>query len=282
MKIFIKGLGTTNRKIMIAVYLWLINSAFSALIVAPLYFMFKGDFSRSLMGEKLLKGSDLLWLGDLLYKHRNNWPSLLGSLIVTSFLFLLLYIFLNGGILGSITSQEKKVCFSSFFSDCGKYFWRFLRVFLISIVSYAIIFLLLGKAISSLLKIWTKSASTEWPLILSSNLKFLLFILLFSLVRMFFDYVRIRLVVEKSRKAIRATLLTFSFLKKRFWKAWSLYLTIALISIFFLVIFLAVSSHFPGVMNLFLFSILWQQVYVFSRMWTKVLFFSTEFHLFIS
>jgi uncharacterized membrane protein HdeD (DUF308 family) len=132
--------------------------------------------------------------------------------------------------------------------------------------------------ISALFNLWKKSASTEWPLILASILEFLILVLLFSIVRMFFDYVRVRLVVEKSKKAIRATLLNISFIGKRFFRAWFLYLLVGLITAVFGVIYLALYQPLPKIGILLIVGFIWQQMYVLSRMWTKILFYSTEYH----
>jgi hypothetical protein len=195
---------------------------------------------------------------------------------------MLLYIFLYGGIIGRIAAQDERISLTSFLSDSSKYFFPFLRIFLFSLVAYIVVFGGIHSIISALLNLWKKSASTEWPLILASILECLILVLLFSIVRMFFDYVRVRLVVEKSKKAIRATLLNISFIGKRFLKAWFLYLLVGLITAVFGVIYLAVYQFLPNIGVLLIVGFIWQQTYVLSRMWTKILFYSTEYHFFNS
>ena len=275
-----RGFKTTNEKWKLVVYLWLINFIFSILMITPIYFLLQKDFSRSLMGDRIAQGFDLLWFGDIVYKYKDFYPAFLGWILIPSIFFLLLFIFLNGGILGRVAAQEGKVNLEKFLADCGKYFFRFFRVFLISLVAYFVLFSLILRAVSALFKIWTKNASTEWVLIFSSNLKFLVMILLFSIVRMFFDYVRVRLVAEGSKKKIRATVLTFHFIGKRFLKVWSLYLLVALITIILGIVCLAIWQYLPQIGILIVILFILQQVYIISRMWTRVLFFSTEYHFF--
>ncbi|MDH5745007.1 MAG: hypothetical protein OEZ52_15815, partial [Candidatus Aminicenantes bacterium] len=110
----------------------------------------------------------------------------------------------------------------------------------------------------------------------------LIAVLLFSLVRMFFDYVKIRLVVEDSNKAVRATLINFSYIGKRFLRAWSLYLLIGFLVVILFIICILVHRILPEAGVFFLLVLLWQQLYIFSRMWTKMLFFSTEYHFVIN
>lgn len=281
-KIFAKGIQTTNRRFPVVVYLWIINFVFSLMIVTPLYYLLNRDFSSSLMGDQLGKGIDFLWLGDIFYKYRDFYPALGGWILAPALFYLLLYIFLNGGIIGRIADVKGKVNLQSFFADCGKYFFRFFRVFLMSILGYALVLGLLFRVISWLLNFWKKSASTEWPVIISSNLKFLIAILLFSIVRMFFDYIRIRLVVEDSKKTIQALIGNIFFLRKRFLSAWGLYLLVGLIVVGLGVAYIAVYQSFSKIGVLFVIGFIWQQIYVFSKMWTKTLFFSTEYKFYKS
>jgi len=281
LNIFERGFQTTNKRLRMVVYLWLINFIYSVLIVTPVYFLIKKDLPRSLMTDQVVKGTDLLWLGDVIYKYQDIFPALVGWFLIPGIFFMLLYIFLYGGIIGRIVAQDEKMKMSGFLADCSKYFFTFLRVFLISLVAYLVVFGGIYGIISVLFNLWKKSASTEWPLILSSILEFLILVLLFSLVRMFFDYVRVRLVVEKSKKTIRATLLNLAFIGKRFFRAWSLYLLVGLITAVLGAVYLAVYQLLPNMGVLLIVGFIWQQIYIFSRMWTKILFYSTEYHFFI-
>jgi hypothetical protein len=106
----------------------------------------------------------------------------------------------------------------------------------------------------------------------------LVFLLLFSIVKMFFDYVKVALVADDSRQAVRTTLRNFGFLGRRFFRAWALFLIVGLLFVFSTLVYLAVAKILPktglGPMLLFL----WQQAYVLVRLWTGVLFFATEYH----
>jgi hypothetical protein len=282
-KVFGKGFRISAGKGKVLVYLWLINILFSLILVAPFYFLLNKDFSHSLAGEDLIHGLGFLSLGDIIFKYQDVSSLFLGWMLVPAGLFLLLQVFLNGGIIGRIAAAEEKVNICNFFGDCGKYFWRFLRVFLISIIGYALVFGTLGRILSVLYKAWIKNASTEWTVLVASVTRLLVLLLLFSVTKMFFDYIKIRLVAEASKKAVRATLLNFSFLRGRFLKAWGLFLLVGLVFIAVSTVYLAVARILPlenSIPTVILF--LWQQAYIFGRVWTSVLFFSTEYTFFKS
>ena len=79
---FEKGFQTTNKRLRMVVYLWLINFVYSVLIVTPVYFLIKKDLSRSLMTDQVVKGTDLLWLGDVIYKYQDIFPALVGWFLI--------------------------------------------------------------------------------------------------------------------------------------------------------------------------------------------------------
>jgi len=276
-KLFGQGFGTAARKGRMLALLWFVYFLFSLLVVAPFYFLLESQFSRSLLGEKLFAGVDLLWLGDLVYNFQDIPPLLGGCMIGISILFLLLLVFLNGGIIRRITAAEERFTLGNFFGDCGRYFGRLFRVFLISLVGYLLIFGILGRFISIPFRIWSKGASTQWTTLASSSLRLIVLLLLFSIVKMFFDYVKVTLVVEDSRKTVRATLRNFGFLGRRFFKAWALFLLVGLLFVVSTIVYLAVAKALPktGVGPPLLF--LWQQAYILVRLWIGILFFATEY-----
>ena len=280
LKTFKEGFQATNKRVRMVVYLWIINFIFSVIVITPIYFLINKDLSRSLMCDHILERMDVLWFGDVIYKYKDFYPALVGWLLIPGIFFLLLYVFLSGGIIGRIAAQDEKIDLASFFGDCGKYFFRFFRVFLISLFGYIVAFGVIVEIISDLFNLWTKNASTEWPLVLSSLFKLLIQVLLFSTVKMFFDYVRVRLVVEESKKAIRATILNMAFIGRRFFKAWFLYLLVGLIAVFFGLVFLLIYQPLPKFGFMLVVAFIWQQVYMLSKMWAKVLFYSTEYHFF--
>ncbi len=276
-KLFGQGIGTAARKGRILVFLWTIYFLFSLLIIAPFYFLLENQFSRSLLGEKLFGGVEMLWLGDLVYKFQDIPPLLNGCMIGSAVLFLLLLVFLNGGIIGRLAAVEERVTMGNFFGDCGRYFGRLFRVFLLSLVGYIAVFGILSRFISIPFRIWSKGASSQWTTLISSSLRLLVLLLLFSVVKMFFDYVKVTLVAEDSRKTVRATLRNFRFLGRRFFKAWALFLLVGVLFVISTIVYLAVAKAMPkaGIGPLLLF--LWQQAYILVRLWITILFFATEY-----
>ncbi len=278
-RLFGQGFRTTARNGRMLILLWVIHLLFSLLIVAPFHFLLNNQFSRSLLGERLFGGAEALWLGDLVYKFQEIQPLLSGFMIGAASLSLLLFIFLNGGIIGRLAAAGERVTPGNFFGDCGRHFGRLFRVFLLSLLGYLVVFGILGRFVSIPFRAWSKGAATQWTTLTASSLRLIVLLLLFSIVKMFFDYVKVTLVMEDSRKALRTTLRNFRFLGRRFIKAWALFLLVSVLFITATLIYLVVAKGLPktGLGPPLLF--LWQQAYIFVRLGIVVLFFATEYGL---
>ncbi|MDD8015393.1 MAG: hypothetical protein PHX45_06840 [Acidobacteriota bacterium] len=277
---FLNGVGTSCRKARMLGYLWAVNLVFSLILITPFFLLVNREFGHSLAGGSLGR-LDLVWMADFQYKYWDLQPSLLLWTLVPLGFYILVSIFLNGGILGRIAAPEEKTGPQAFFGDCGRFFWRFLRVFLISIAAYIIVFGVLFKILAAPLDAWIKSAPSEWPGLIASNIRFLIALLLLSVVQMFFDYVKVSLAAEDGKRTLQAVGRTAGFLGRNFFKAWVLYLLVAVMFFALTVAFGIAGNGFPGggpaaVAAAFV----WSQIYVLFRLWTKVLFFSTEYHFY--
>jgi hypothetical protein len=119
------------------------------------------------------------------------------------------------------------------------------------------------------------------PVIIASNLGFLVTILLLSIVQMYFDYVKIHLAARDGRKVLAAAAAALSFIWREFFKAWGLYLLVGLLFVAATAVFIALTNVLAGtgVVALVLGFILGQAC-ILVRIWTKVLFFASELDLY--
>lgn len=270
------GIGGTFRKRRLLLYLWAVNIVFALAVSAAPLVLIQKELGHSLLGSSI-GVFDIPWLGEMVLKYQEALPALAAGLAVPALLFILLYVFLNGGILGRLLDREGPVTLAAFLSDCGRYAGRFFRLFLMSLVFYAVLFGGLLSLVSAGLKPWLEGARTEWPLLILSNLRFLVGLLLLSIVHMVFDYARIVIVADEERRAFRALRLALGFLKKRFFRAWALYLLIFLAFLAGTALDLVVSGRLAGPSTLaVILGLVWAQVMVVFQIWSKVLYFSAQ------
>ena len=280
LKIFGKGVLTAARNSKMPAYLWVINIVFASMIIAPLFLLIRKDYGQSLLGGTL-RSTCFMWLGELIYKYQNIPQAIAGWFLIPTILFGFLYIFLNGGIIGRLAAEGEKVTLQNFFGDCGKYFWRFLRVFLVTIIGYVLVFGIFFRLIGAAFKPWIKNASNEAPTIIASNLRTLVFLLIFTIVQMYFDYIKVSLVIRDSKKVVPTAFSILGFIGRRFFKAWSLFLLVGILFIAFTIFYFLAGQVLPKEgPAAFVIAFIWGQAYIWLRIWAKVLFFSTESHFY--
>ncbi|MBN2346549.1 MAG: hypothetical protein JXO51_09180 [Candidatus Aminicenantes bacterium] len=277
LKLFAKAFGSTARQGRLARRLWALNFLFSLLIIAPLAVAIHGHASHSLAADSVLVRLDVHWLTDLSTRYMESAPMLLALLAAAVLAYLLLVVFLNGGVIGRLGRPPGADGPAAFFHDCGLYFWRFLRVALLSIPFYLIAAGVIHRLVAALLGALTRRAATEWPVIIASGLRLLALVLLLGIVSMFFDYVKIGLVTRGSRKVLKEAWRTLKFVGRRFFRAWGLYLLAGLAFVLLTLAYLEVARVLPkGTPPLVLAVFVWQQMYVLGRQFSRILFFASE------
>ena len=270
------GIATASRRPRLLLILWVFNVLFALLIAGPFFALFSSDLGHSLLGRNL-QALDFIWLGDLIFRYQDVAPAALAAVAIPVVLYALVYVFLNGGIIGRLLDGEGRSTLQTFFSDCGRYFWRFVRLFLISLLFYALAFGVVLEAVSALLKPVSEKALTEWPDFWISALHSVAALLVLSLVHIIFDYARILVVSEDDHRVRHALMTALRFVGSRFFRAWLLYLLIAAgFAAGTAVYALAGQAVPPEGLAWAGLGILWGQVFIAFRLWTKMIFFSAQ------
>jgi hypothetical protein len=271
-KAIFNGLGLTLRKPRLVAILYVINLASAAVLAFPLILIAQSELGHSLLGLRVVP-LDMMWLGEIVLKYQDALAALAGGIVVGGLAYLALHIYLNGGIVGRLLDREGPAGLAAFSGDCGRYFWRYVRLFLLSLVFYVLTLGVFMSLVSALFKPLSEAASTEWLPLILSNIHFLIALLLLSAVHMVLDYARIAVVADEERKVLKALRHALTFLRKRFFRAWALYLLVVALTIAGSVAFYVVFGRLgaPGVVQV-VSGFLWMQLYVVFRIWIRTLF----------
>jgi hypothetical protein len=270
------GTGTAARKTRLLLDLWLINLGFALLIAGPFFALFKADLGHSLLGRNL-QALDFIWLGDLVYRYQDIAPAVLAVVAIPVVLYALLSVFLNGGILGRLLDPEGRTTPQTLFADCGRYFWRFVRLFLISLVFYVLALGVVPGLLSGLLSSVVENARTQWTVFWLSSARTVVTLLLLSLVHMIFDYARILVVLDDDRRVRHALMSALRFIGKRFFRAWFLYLLVGLGFLAGTAVYFLAAGGIPDTGLAWAgLGILWAQAFIAFRIWVKMVFFSAQ------
>ncbi len=283
---FTKGLRRVWENKVLGVILYLFKLLFSFFLLLPAYFMFSKTFSMLPASENFLNGYDFSLLVDFFV----DWGKGLG-LYQMLFFFILLtcglaYVFLSGGLWGGLLQNlkegRKRFALEKFSGDCGKHFWSFLKIFILTCAGYLLVFILGMMIVSLLSKIVGNELSVSGHYIFFLG-GFIVFAVLFLWVDMWGDYLRIyRISFEESK--VRTILFpSLRFIFRNFGTALSLYylLTIFLLGTVAVYLLLNKALHLQGATGLMVLSVfIWQQFYSLFRSFFRLGYYSAQLELF--
>ncbi|MGE5620600.1 MAG: hypothetical protein ACM3US_15240 [Sphingomonadaceae bacterium] len=244
----------------VVLLLYLVETTFAALLAAPSASQLAHVFGRSAMAPDLMGPYSLDWL----IEAPGGWDS-------TSFpwplyllvppLFFLVGTFLRGGTIGALVWGAPPFRWTSFFSDCARFFGRFLLLLLLLIPGLILVGLLF-LAISFPLGLLPPSAVLT--ALRAALLPFLLFLLLLAM-----DYARISLVVEPERRTWRHAVEGGWFVVRHFPQVLLLGLGFALTAALFGALYPALLRFTPLDATTFL-APLFQQIGILLLTWQRV------------
>jgi hypothetical protein len=188
-------------------WVFVVNFVCGALGSAPAIQQLHRVLHRTLAGQKLSQGFDLGMFVELLRVPDADIMRSATASYVLAGLFFLFMLFVSGGIL-EVYRQDRRLTTGDFFAASGAFFWRFVRLMLLSIIPFAIVGSIYqgldkfsdyvgDKAIADQVGIFT-----EWGAIL-------VFLLLALVVRLWFDIAQVRAVAQNERGMWR-----------NLWRAW--------------------------------------------------------------
>ena len=275
-KAILNGIGTTARKPRILVILYAANLAFAVLVALPILALIQAELGHSLLGTSV-RPVDLMWIGEAVLKHGESMAALAAGFAAAGLAYLVLQIFLYGGTVGRIIDREGPALLGAFAADSGRYFWRFVRLFLLSAVFLALTLGAMMALVSALFEPLSKAAVTEWVPLILSNVHFLIALLLLSIVHMVIDYTRLAVVADEERRVLKALRHALTFLRTRFFRAWAIYLLIVAATVAGSVVFYVLLGRLaaPAVAAAVA-AFVWMQTYVFFRIWIRTLFVAAQ------
>lgn len=265
------GFKAAIRNKPLLIFLWTTHSFLALLFVLPSFFLFRHHFSHSFLAEGLAGGANLVSMGDLIYNYQNLMPLLLAQIIALFLLGIIVSVATTAGIFGAF-GGETKYRFPEIVAAAGRYFFRFSAVFLLFLLSLLVILIPFSRSLASLFQAWTKEAKSAWPAFWTGWVRIGLLLILYSLLKMFFDFTKARLVQGTSRRVLSSVGQCASFLSRRFWRAWAVFLFSSSVSTGVILVFFFLFRLIPTA-SLWTFWAVFglQQLYVFLRGAAKVL-----------
>ncbi|RPJ70475.1 MAG: hypothetical protein EHM24_15430 [Acidobacteria bacterium] len=194
--------------------------------------------------------------------------------------YVLLWLFLVGGILDRY-ARNRPTRAVAFFSACGVFFFRFLRLGVVGLAVYALLFGPVHGWLFGTVYAWaTRDLTVEREAFGVRAGLYLLFGVLLVACNVLFDYAKIRAVVEDRRSMIGALVAAWRFLRRHPLHAAGLYLLNGLLFVAVIAgyAFVAPGAGTPG-WSLWL-GLLVTEAYLLARLAIKLQFLASQTSLF--
>jgi hypothetical protein len=262
-----------NRKVLLVYFA--VNLLAAAVAVAPFAIILNTVLGHSLESDRLFGNFELDWLIETLLRfHATPAIGLLATAASVGVLYLVTNTFLAGGAIASLERRGE-----SFFAACARYFPRFFRIFLISLLFYGVAFGIVS-GLSSARSRWFEDSMRAAPGDIAMWCIQLIGLLLLFAVNMTFDYAKIICVVE-DRKALKSTLRAIRFAVRHFSSAYALFVVASAVGIALLAIYHVLSEWIgQGSVAAVVVVFILRQVDIIARFWVRLWTWGSELALF--
>ncbi|MGQ9801611.1 MAG: hypothetical protein ACUVRL_08105 [Candidatus Saccharicenans sp.] len=264
----------------LAVYLWLTLLFLAFLAMAPVNFLLRQQLGHLYLPDNPLMPLEFSLLEVFLANQTLLAPYarfLLAFILISAVIF----VFLSAGLFGRMLSPDPVITFRELLSDGCRYFWKFLLSLLV-FLPFLVLMFLLFRLLAMPLNLWSAQAVTEWPVLIASNLRMLVMILLWTAFKLLLDLVRIIMVTE-SRKVIPAYASALRFLRSNFFRLWGLYMLLGVGVILISVLWLLIARLFTtGTLVGLLLIIILGQVHILFRLLARQVFIGVEYSYYTS
>ncbi len=252
--------------------LWFFNLLFGFIIFYLLYNRLMEAMSRSAISEGMLSKVNYHFVFEFLTYHGQAWSTIRSTAVVLVCGYILVSIYLLGGILHSLVETQKTSFAQRFFQGCGKFFGRFFRLFIYSLILWFVFFVFMfilyqvGEALTG------KGVNEKltYYLFLVGAAIALFFIFFINMIQ---DYARIKIVTEDSRYVFRSLFQGIGFVFRRLGGTLILYYLLVLTGVVIAVVYWGLRSVIPfssAVAILVTFVV--YQLFIASHAWLKVAF----------
>ncbi len=191
--------------------LFFANLGLAALAAWPIYRGILRFTGHSLTNQTLAAGFSVDWLTDLAMNSPGSLERYATVITLFGLLSILVDSVLAGGVLACFRDPTQRRSLGDFFHDCSRYAWRLVRLMIIGLICYWIVFRVFNQSLGDLANKWTKNWLDDRSVFWVKFVPVLLVLLGLGFVNLVLDYARVRLVMEDGPSAVEAFLASFGF-----------------------------------------------------------------------
>ena len=287
MKIF-RSYGTGIKQASSQGKMVLVLWVFSLLFASVVYFMgagyFAGALGQSELAESLLQEFDAGLFVEMLVHNGEPLGIMFKVMVVLAFLYYWVSLFLTGGILHVLLSPPRSIgnepgrrrFAPAFFQGAGRYFGRFFRLEVCSLILWAG-FILFQLVFNLAAKPLTSDGTNEKMMYYVFWIRVGLSLALIFFIHMILDYARIIIVRTDAGRVLRSLWDAWWFVFKRLFGTLALYYILLFTAGVIFLAYWGIHSRIPtGSLFPIWLAFLVGQIFVISRGWLKITFQSAQ------
>jgi len=269
------GIRALNGRKRLWFWFYGVTTIWAVAVAAPAIGQLFSSLGESAWAERMAGNFDLQWIAEVA-AQKGGLPFL--PLLVTAAAVLavsaIAHVFLLGGAIQLFCARQE-FTLGGFFQGCGRHFWRFVRLALVSALFYAVVWGVNRGLARVGEKIWGEGSEAT-PLVYWGWGRTAVLLALLGLTGLIFDYARIKLVTADSRKAFRGAIGAVRFVFANFRQTAGLYVVVWAIALVLLAAYYGMSRVVTQTslgLVVLLFAI--RQAMVLVKGWTQLLFYAS-------
>jgi hypothetical protein len=224
-------------------WVFAVNVACGALGALPAALTLNRALHHTLAGQSLSKGFDLGMYFELVRLPGVNLMRSTISSYVFAFLFFLFMLFVSGGILQTY-HEDRGLTIGEFFAASGTFFWRFVRLLLLSLVPFIGVSTVY-QGLDTLSDYLGDRAIADQVGIYISLVAVVVSLLLALVVRLWFDIAQVRAVAQNERHMWNMTWTSLGMTWRNLGSLFWMYFRITLVAWVTLAVGLVIWAHLP-------------------------------------
>ncbi|HEX2868439.1 MAG TPA: hypothetical protein VHO03_15460 [Ignavibacteriales bacterium] len=254
---------------------WGTNLAFAVVLSLPIYYLLSDNLIHSSLSESLSSGFDYIWYLQFRNLYKTNIGEIPFMIYGIGGIYVLIQTFFLGGLI-SVYNNTKKNHYVDFFFGGVKYWYRFTKVLLLSLIFYGLAFELNDLTGELLTYLFANQEKIIFEFILRAS-RYIFLIFLLGMVTVVGDYLKVSLGTTDSSRILPAIPPVLKFLKDNFSRIFTVFFLIALLGALGAIVYNLLNDLLPKSHYVYLLlTFILQQFLIIFRLLIKMLFTASE------
>ena len=228
-QILLHGIRTVFYNKKFITLFWAFNAVSALVLTGPIFSVLMDNLSRSMISNRLTHGFDYLWYIQLRNLYEIQFSQIPLNIYFVVGVYTFIQTFFLGGLIAVFNTPEKNHTVDFFYGGV-KYFSRFVKILLITVLLFAFAFITTDYLGDLITLIFKNSENVFLDFILKA-LRYIFLVFFIGVVTLISDYAKVSLVVKDKTEILKELYLTLIFLKNNFNKVFSVFLIVAVIGI---------------------------------------------------